>query len=109
MIKFDLHKVEDLALIGVLLSRNIYPIQGSNYINNEGKREQFAYYQDSIKKELNGAEDTPEYKSAYLMAVFITQARKQVPLVVHTLPNKKQIIIPADMKKEQIQDLIRRM
>ena len=109
MIKLDIQKTEDLALIGVLLSKGIYPVQGCNYINKQGKREQFAYYQDSARKELLGAEDSAEYKSAYLMAVFINQARKQVPLVVHTLPNKKQIIIPADMKKEQIQELIRKI
>ena len=33
MIKVDIQKTEDLALIADLLSKGIYPIQGCNYIN----------------------------------------------------------------------------
>ncbi len=106
MLKFDLQKTEDLAVIGVLLSKDRYPTQGSNYITNEGKREHYAYYEDEVKQFLNGIEDTPEYKAAYLMAVFVDEARKQVPLVVHKLPNNKEVMIPANYSKEQVLDLI---
>jgi hypothetical protein len=106
MLKFDLQNVEDLALIGVLLSKDQYPTQGSNYITNDGKREHYAYYGDEVKELLKDVEDTPEYKAAYLMAVFVDEARKQVPLVVHKLPNNKEVMIPANMKKNEVLDLI---
>lgn len=106
MLKFDLQKVEDLALIGVLLSKDQYPKQGCNYITNDGKREHYAYYDEEVKNLLKGVEDSPEYKAAYLMAVFVDEARKQVPLVVHKLPNNKEVMIPANYKKEQVLDLI---
>lgn len=109
MIKFDLQKIEDLALIGVLLSKEIYPIKGCNYITNEGKREHFAFYDDEVKKLLQGAEETTEYKAAYLMAVFMDEARKQVPLVVHKLPNGKEVMIPANTPKEEVIKLLKKI
>lgn len=109
MVKFDLQKVEDLALIGVLLSKEIYPIKGCNYVTHEGKREHYAYYDDDVKKHLQGAEDSTEYKSAYLMAVFIDEARKQVPLIIHKLPNNKEVMIPANTPKEEIVQLLKKL
>ena len=109
MIRFDLQKIEDLALIGVLLSKDIYPVQGSNYITHDGKREHYAYFEDTAKKELLNAEETPQYKAAYLMAVFVDEARKQVPLVVHKLPNDKEVMIPANMKKNEILELMSKL
>ena len=106
MVKFDLQRTEDLALIGVLLSKELYPKQGCNYITHEGTREHYAYYDDEVKKHLVNVEETPEYKAAYLMAVFIDEARKQKPLVIHKLPNQKEIMIPADMNKEELLNLI---
>lgn len=109
MIKFDLQKIEDLALVGVLLSKNIFPTQGSNYITEDGKREHYAYYEDVHKQALIGADETPEYKAAYLMAVFVEEARKQIPLVVHKLPNNKEVMLPANMKKEEILELMNKI
>lgn len=109
MVKFDLQKIDDLALIGVLLSKDLYPIQGSNYITNDGKREHYAYFDDEVKKHLIGVEETSEYKAAYLMAVFVDEARKQVPIVVHKLPNNKEIMIPANMKKNEVMNLINKI
>lgn len=109
MVKFDLQKIEDLALIGVLLSKDIYPKQGCNYITHEGKREHFAYFDDDVKQHLAQVEDTPEYKAAYLMAVFVDEARKQVPLVVHKLPNKKEVMLPANMSKQEVMELINKV
>lgn len=106
MVKFDLQKIEDLALVGVLLSKELYPVQGSNYITHDGKREHFAYYENEVKQHLQNVEDTPEYKAAYLMAVFIEEARKQVPLVVHKLPNNKELIVPANMSKTELLELL---
>lgn len=106
MVKFDLQNIEDLALIGVLLSKNQYPKQGTNYIMKDGTREQYAYYDDQVKELLEGVEETEAYCAAYLMAVFIEEARKQVPLVVHELPNKKEVMIPANMKRNEVLDLI---
>jgi hypothetical protein len=52
MVKFDLQKIDDLAYIGVLLSKDIYPKQGCNYITDDGTREQYAYYDDEVKNML---------------------------------------------------------
>lgn len=109
MVKFDLQKIEDLALIGVLLSKDIYPKQGCNYITHEGKREQYAYFDDGVKQELLGAEETAEYKAAYLMAVFVDEARKQIPLIVHKLPNDKEIMLPANMKRNEVLDIMNKI
>lgn len=54
-------------------------------------------------------ENLPEYRAAYLMAVFIQEARKQVPLVVHKLPNEKEVMLPADMKKSDVLNLMRQI
>lgn len=109
MIKFDLQKIEDLALVGVLLSKEIYPVQGCNYITKEGKREQYAYFDNNAKDALERAEEAAEFKAAYLMAVFIDEARKQVPLVVHTLSNNKEIMVPADMQRSELINLMNRI
>jgi hypothetical protein len=109
MIKFNLQNVEDLATIGVLLSKDKYPSQGSNYITADGTREHYAYYNDEVKPLLQGVEDTSEYRAAYLMAVFILEAKKQVPLVVHKLPNDKEIMIPANTKKEEVIKIIEKI
>ena len=109
MVKFDLQKIEDLALIGVLLSKDIYPKQGCNYITHEGSREHYAYFEDDVKQHLANVEDTPEYKAAYLMAVFVDEARKQVPLVVHKLPNKKEVMLPANISKQEVLALINKL
>lgn len=102
MISFDLQKVEDLAKIGVLLANGKYPIQGTNYIREDGTREHFAFYNDEVKHYLTNLDNLPEYKSAYLMAVFMDEARKQVPLVEHTLPNEQKILIAANTPKEEL-------
>lgn len=111
MIKFDLHKTEDLALVGVLLARGVFPVQGCNYITQDGKREQFAYFEESAREKIQtvNLENLPEYRAAYLMAVFIQEARKQVPLVVHKLPNEKEVMLPADMKKSDVLNLMRQI
>ena len=109
MLECDLQKIEDLAIVGVLLSKDIYPKQGCNYITHEGKREQYAYFDDEAIQHLQNVEETPEYKAAYLMAVFIDEARKQVPLLVHKLPNKKEVMIPANMKKNEVLELISKL
>jgi hypothetical protein len=109
MLKFDLQKTEDLALIGVLLSKEKYPSQGSNYILKDGSREHLAYYEDDVKELLKNAENTPEYKAAYLMAVFVTEALKQVPLIVHQLPNDKEIMLPANTPKNDVIELLRKL
>lgn len=106
MIKLDLQNTEDLAKVGVLLSNNIFPIQGSNYITADGKREHYAFFADKAKSYLKNAENTKEYKAAYLMAVFIDEARKEVPMVVHKLPNDKEILIPANIKKEELRNIL---
>lgn len=106
MVKFDLKKIEDLAYIGVLLSKDIYPTQGCNYITDDGTREQYAYYDDEVKKLLVDVQNTPQYKAAYLMAVFIDEARKQPPLIVHKLANNKQVMLPANMSREEVLKVI---
>ena len=106
MVKFDLTKTEDLASVGMLLSNGIYPTSGTNYIKADNSREFYAYFPDSCKAYLKNRENTKEYKAAYLMAVFIDEANKQVPLVQHVLPNKKEILIPADMPKDELKKLI---
>ncbi len=102
MIKLDLTKTEDIAKCGVLLSNDLFPIKGSNYIREDGTREHYALFANDAKKHLINVEDTKEYKAAYLLAVFIEEARKQVPLIQHKLPNDKEILIPADMPKNEI-------
>lgn len=109
MVKFDLNNVDDLALIGVLLSKDIYPTQGTNYINSEGKREHYAFYNDEVKNILKNVEETSEYKAAYLMAVFILEAKKQVPLMVHKLPNDKEIILPANTDKNEVKNILNKI
>lgn len=106
MIKLDLNNIEDLAKIGVLLANDIFPTQGTNYINEDGTKEQYAYFTDEATKHLNNYEDKPEYKAAYLMAVFIIEARKQVPLMVHKLPNEKEIIIPVNTDKNRMKEIL---
>lgn len=102
MIKLDLTKIEDIAKCGVLLSNEQFPIKGSNYIREDGTREHFALFSDDAKRYLVNVEESKEYKAAYLLAVFIDEARKQVPLIQHRLPNDKEILIPADMPKNEI-------
>lgn len=106
MIKFDLTKTHDLACIGVLIANNIYPKQGTNYILPDGTKEQLAYFDDTAKHYLNNIENSKEYKAAYLLSVFIEEARKQVPLICHTLPNGKELMIPANTPKDEVKDLI---
>lgn len=106
MIKLDLTKTEDIAKCGVLLSNGQFPIKGSNYVRMDGTREHYALFADNAKKYLINVEETKEYKSAYLLAVFIDEVRKQVPLVQHKLPNDKEILIPADMPKNEILRII---
>ena len=91
MIKFDLTKTDDLAKIGVLLANGIYPSQGSNYILPDGTREHYAYFSDNAQHYLTNCENLKEFKSAYLMAVFVEEARKEPPLIVHKLPNGNEI------------------
>ena len=43
------------------------------------------------------------------MAVFIDEARKEVPMVVHKLPNDKEILIPANIKKEELRNILSRI
>lgn len=102
MIKLDLTKIEDIAKCGVLLSNEQFPTKGSNYIREDGTREHYALFPDDAKKYLINVEETKEYKSAYLLAVFIEEARNQVPLIQHKLPNDKEILIPANMPKHEI-------
>lgn len=109
MIKLDLQNTEDLARVGFLLSNDIYPTQGTNYITADGKREHFAFFPDKAKPYLKNSENTKEYKAAYLMAVFIEEARKEVPLVVHKLPNDKEILIPADINREELRNILSRI
>lgn len=106
MIKLDLTKIEDIAKCGVLLSNDVFPIKGSNYIRDDGTREHYALFADEAKNILINVENTKEYVAAYLLAVFIEEARKQVPLVQHKLPNDKEILIPADMPKNEILRII---
>ena len=106
MVKLDLSNIEDVAMAGVLLSHDIYPIQGSNFITADGKREHFAFFPDTAKPYLKNVENTREYRAAYLTSVFIDESRKQVPLVAHKLSNDKEIIVPANYNKQQILELI---
>ena len=106
MIKLDLSNLDDVAIAGCLLSYGIYPIQGSNFITADGKREHFAFFPDTAKPYLKDIEETKEYRAAYLTSVFIDESRKQVPLVAHKLSNEKEIIVPANYSKEQILELI---
>jgi hypothetical protein len=106
MIKLDLTKIEDIAKCGVLLSNDVFPIKGSNYIRDDGTREHYALFADEAKNILINVENTKEYVAAYLLAVFIEEARKQVPLVQHKLPNDKEILIPADMPRNEILRII---
>jgi hypothetical protein len=57
---------------------------------------------------LKNIENCREYKAAYLMAVFIEEARKEVPLICHELPNGKEIMVAADTPKEQVKEIIRK-
>ena len=109
MVKFDLQKIEDLAVIGVLLSKGINPIQGSNYITTDGTREHYAFYSDEVKHFLNGITDTEEYKVAYLTALFTVEARKQVPLVQHKLHNDTEVLIPANLKKNEVIEILNKL
>lgn len=102
MIKLDLTKTEDIAKCGVLLSNDQFPLKGSNYIREDGTREHYALFADEAKNFLINVDETKEYKAAYLLAVFIDEARKQVPLIQHRLPNDKEILIPANMPKQEI-------
>lgn len=106
MVKFDLTKTEDLASVGMLLSNGIYPSSGTNYIKADDSREFFAFFPDTCKPYLKNRENSKEYKAAYLMAVFIDEANKQVPLVQHILPNDKEILIPADTSKDELKKII---
>lgn len=108
MLKFDLQNTEDLAKIGVLLANDIYPSQGSNYILEDGTREHYAYFTDNAKHYLTNCENFKEYKAAYLMAVFIEEARKQAPLVVHKLSNGKEIYIPANTPKNEVLEILKK-
>lgn len=109
MLKFDLQNTEDLAKIGVLLANGKYPIQGTNYIREDGTREHFAFYSDEVRHYLKNLDNLPEYKSAYLMAVFIEESRKQVPLIEHTLPNDRKILLPANTPKHELLDILNRV
>ncbi|MBE6314908.1 MAG: hypothetical protein E7079_08170 [Bacteroidales bacterium] len=102
MIKLDLTKIEDIAKCGVLLSNDQFPLKGSNYIREDGTREHYALFADEAKNFLINVDETKEYKAAYLLAMFIDEARKQVPLIQHRLPNDKEILIPANMPKHEI-------
>jgi hypothetical protein len=62
-----------------------------------------------VKEVLKNVEELPEYKSAYLMAVFILEAKKQIPLMVHKLPNDKEIILPADTKQNEVKELLNKI
>lgn len=42
------------------------------------------------------------------MAVFIEEARKEVPLICHELPNGKEIMVAANTPKEEVKDIIRK-
>lgn len=106
MIKLDLTKIEDIARCGVLLSHEQFPTGGANYIREDGAREHFALFSDDAKKHLIDVEETNEYKAAYLLAVFIEESRKQPPLIQHRLPNDKELLIPANMPKEEILRII---
>lgn len=106
MIKLDLNNIDDLAKVGLLLANDIFPIQGTNYINENGTKEQYAYFSDEAIKHLNNYEDKPEYRAAYLMAVFIIESRKQVPLMVHKLPNEKEIIVPVNTDKNRMKEIL---
>ena len=100
-----------MALVGVLLARDIFPVQGCNYITQDGKREHYAFFDDSAMIPIQGenVESLPEYKAAYLMAVFMDESRKQAPLVVHRLPNDREVMIPANMKKSDVLELMRKL
>lgn len=102
MIKLDLTKIEDIARCGVLLSHEQFPTGGANYVRDNGEREHFALFSDDAQKYLINVEETKEYKAAYLLAVFIEESRKQAPLIQHKLPNDKEILIPANMPKNEI-------
>ena len=106
MLKLDLNNTHELACVGVLLSNNVFPRQGSNYILADGTKEQLAFFDDDARKYLEKVEYTKEYKAAYLMAVFMIEHKKQVPLMVHKLPNDKEILIPANTPKEEVKNLI---
>lgn len=106
MIKFDLNETHDLACVGVLLANNQYPKQGSNYILSDGSKEQLCFFDDNARHYLNNIENTKEYKAAYLMAVFIEETRKQIPLICHKLPNGKEIMVAANTPKDQVKTII---
>lgn len=108
MVKFDLQKTHDLACVGVLLANGHYPKQGTNYILADGTRQHFCYFDDSTRCYLKNIENCREYASAYLMAVFIEEARKEVPLICHELPNGKEIMVAANTPKEEVKDIIRK-
>lgn len=106
MLKLDLTQTHDLACVGVLLANGQYPKQGTNYILADGTKEQLVYFDDNAKYYLKNIENTKEYQAAYLMAVFIDEQRKQVPLICHQLPNGKEILIPANTPKDEARNLI---
>jgi hypothetical protein len=43
------------------------------------------------------------------MAVFIDEARKQPPLIVHKLANNKEVMLPANMSREEVLNVISRI
>lgn len=108
MVKFDLTKTHDLAMVGVLLANGKYPKHGTNYILTDGTKQNYCYFDDDCKPYLKSIENTREYASAYLMAVFIEEAKKQVPLICHELPNGKEIMVPADTPKQEVKEIIRK-
>lgn len=109
MIKLDLTKIEDIAKCGVLLSHDQFPTGGSNYIREDGSREHYALFSDDANQLLFNVEESKEFKAAYLLAVFIEEARRQAPLVEHKLPNGKVILVPANMSRNEILEIINKV
>lgn len=107
MQKLDLTKTEDVAKAGVLIAHGYEPANGINFINADNEREFFCYFHDNVKSMLKNMEQTHEFRAAYMALIFNDEARKQIPLISHRLSNGKEILIPANTPRHEVERLIK--